>query len=80
MIVSFHDVWAVRRSVRALLELVHNVVEVTWPTVETVNLESDDDLVNWQIRTLFRHRYQPDTNNRAGFWSARGPEARWWES
>ena len=77
---SFHDVWAVRRSVRALLELVHNVVEVTWPTVETVNLESDDDLVNWQIRTLFRHRYQPDTNNRAGFWSARGPEARRWES
>ena len=60
---SFHDVWAVRRSVRARLELVHNVVEVTWPTVETVNLESDDDLVNWQIRTLFRHRYQPDTNN-----------------
>ena len=77
---SFHDVWAVRRSVRALPELVHNVVEVTWPTVETVNLESDDDLVNWQIRTLFRHRYQPDTNNRAGFWSARGPEARRWES
>ena len=77
---SFHDVWAVRRPVRALLELVHNVVEVTWPTVETVNLESDDDLVNWQIRTLFRHRYQPDTNNRAGFWSARGPEARRWES
>ena len=77
---SFHDVWAVRRSVRALLELVHNVVEVTWPTVETVNLESDDDLVNWQIRTLFRQRYQPDTNNRAGFWSARGPEARRWES
>ena len=77
---SFHDVWAVRRSVRALLELVHNVVEVTWPTVETVNLESDDDLVNWQIRTLFRQRYQPDTNNRVGFCSARGPEARRWES
>ena len=55
-------------------------LEVNWPTVETVNLESDDDLVNWQIRTLFRHRYQPDTNNMVGFWSARGPEARRWES
>ena len=32
---------------RALLEFVHNVVEVSWPTVEAVNHESDDDLVNW---------------------------------
>jgi len=31
---------------RAHLEFVHNVVEVSWPTVETVNHESDDDLAN----------------------------------
>jgi len=46
MIASFHDVWAARRSVRARLGLVHNVVEVSWPTAETVNHESDDDLAN----------------------------------